>query len=96
MFYKVYVLHQLQLYKIPPCTPSTGMNCSEKAIMLYILFCFLSHKAVEDIGKTGCICILDVDMQGVKSIKKTTLSPRYIFVQPPSMGILVGHAILVL
>ena len=35
--------------------------------------------------KTGKICVLDIDMQGVKSVKKTDLNPRYIFIQPPSL-----------
>ena len=49
-----------------------------------------SKKAVEDVAKQRLICILDIDVQGVKSIKKSTLSPtpRYIFVQPPNMEIL--------
>ncbi|XP_075710868.1 guanylate kinase-like [Rhinoderma darwinii] len=34
------------------------------------------------------ICILDIDMQGVKSIKKTDLNPLYISIQPPSVQIL--------
>jgi guanylate kinase len=28
---------------------------------------------------------LDIDMQGVQSVKKTSLQPRYIFIQPPSL-----------
>ena len=36
----------------------------------------------------GLICILDIDIQGVKSIKETNISCNYIFVQPPSMEIL--------
>ena len=36
----------------------------------------------------GLICILDIDIQGVKSIKETDISCNYIFVQPPSMEIL--------
>lgn len=32
--------------------------------------------------------MLDIDMQGVQSVKKTELNPKYIFVQPPSMEIL--------
>lgn len=36
------------------------------------------------------ICVLDVDLQGVRSIKKTDLRPIYIFVQPPSLDVLVG------
>ena len=40
-------------------------------------------------AKTGRICILDIDSEGVKSIKKTTLNPRYIFIEPPSIEALV-------
>lgn len=35
------------------------------------------------------ICILDVDIQGVRRIKETDLNPIYISIQPPSMEILV-------
>lgn len=35
------------------------------------------------------ICVLDVDLQGVRNIKKTDLQPIYIFVQPPSLEVLV-------
>ncbi|KAI9323672.1 guanylate kinase [Dichotomocladium elegans] len=47
-----------------------------------------SIKAVEDVVKAGKVCMLDIDMQGVKLVKKTSLNPRYIFVQPPSLEIL--------
>ncbi|KAL0084899.1 guanylate kinase [Phycomyces blakesleeanus] len=47
-----------------------------------------SIKSVEDVVATGKVCMLDIDMQGVQSVKKTNLNPRYIFVQPPSMEIL--------
>jgi len=30
------------------------------------------------------MCILDIDVQGVKQIKQTSLEPRLIFVKPPS------------
>jgi len=43
-----------------------------------------SIQAVEDVSKAGSICILDIDMQGVKSVKKTELAPQYIFIAPPS------------
>jgi guanylate kinase len=32
--------------------------------------------------------VLDIDMQGVQSVKHTNLKPRYIFIQPPSLEIL--------
>ncbi|XP_002737679.1 guanylate kinase-like isoform X2 [Saccoglossus kowalevskii] len=44
-----------------------------------------SKKAVEDVLSKQKICILDIDMQGVKNVKQTNLKPRYIFIKPPSM-----------
>lgn len=44
--------------------------------------------AVQRVRDKGLICILDIDIQGVKSIKETDISCNYIFVQPPSMEIL--------
>ncbi|XP_070570331.1 guanylate kinase-like isoform X2 [Ptychodera flava] len=44
-----------------------------------------SKKAVEDVLEQKKICILDIDMQGVKSVKQTNLKPRYIFIRPPDM-----------
>lgn len=42
-------------------------------------------KAVEDVAKAGKTCILDIDMQGVKSVKNTDLNARYLFLSPPSI-----------
>ncbi|XP_029004727.1 guanylate kinase 1b isoform X1 [Betta splendens] len=47
-----------------------------------------SKAAIEDVQAKNLICILDVDIQGVKRIKETDLNPIYIFIQPPSMEIL--------
>jgi len=47
-----------------------------------------SKKAVEDVLASGRICALDVDIQGVLSLKKTSLNPIYLFIKPPSMDIL--------
>ncbi|ABN67140.1 guanylate kinase (GUK1) [Scheffersomyces stipitis CBS 6054] len=44
-----------------------------------------SIKAVKDVADTGKICLLDIDMQGVKSVKKTDLNARYLFLSPPSI-----------
>lgn len=44
-----------------------------------------SKKAVEEVLKSGRICTLDVDIQGVINLKKTDLNPVYVFVKPPSM-----------
>ena len=34
--------------------------------------------------KSGKICILDIDVQGVRKVKESHLHPRYIFIAPPS------------
>lgn len=43
---------------------------------------------MEDVVAQGKVCMLDIDMQGVISVKKTSLNPKYIFVQPPTFEIL--------
>lgn len=48
-----------------------------------------SKAAIEDMQAQNLICILDVDIQGVRRIKETDLNPIYISIQPPSMDILV-------
>lgn len=54
--------------------------------------CLLSSSkaAVRAVQAMNRICVLDVDLQGVRNIKKTDLRPIYIFVQPPSLDVLVG------
>ncbi|XP_073532986.1 guanylate kinase [Phyllobates terribilis] len=47
-----------------------------------------SKVAVQAVQAQNQICILDIDMQGVKNIKKTDLNPIYISIQPPSVQIL--------
>ena len=46
--------------------------------------------AVGVVQSTGKICILDVEVNGVKNIKNTDLNARYFFVQPPSIEALVS------
>ncbi|XP_007438939.1 guanylate kinase [Python bivittatus] len=47
-----------------------------------------SKAAIQAVQAQNQICILDIDMQGVKNIKKTDLNPIYISVQVPSIEIL--------
>lgn len=47
-----------------------------------------SIKAVDDVAKQNRICILDIDMQGVKSVKASHLNARYLFLSPPSIDAL--------
>lgn len=55
---------------------------------------FPSKSAVEDVQAQNLICILDVDIQGVRRIKETDLNPIYISIQPPSLEILVLKKII--
>lgn len=42
--------------------------------------------AVKDVAeKQKKTCILDIDMQGVKSVKKSDLNARFLFIAPPSI-----------
>ncbi|XP_058409827.1 guanylate kinase isoform X1 [Diceros bicornis minor] len=47
-----------------------------------------SKAAVRAVQAMNRICVLDVDLQGVRNIKKTDLRPIYISVQPPSLEVL--------
>ena len=44
-----------------------------------------SIKAINDVKNTGKVCVLDLEVNGVKSLKKLDLGAKYIFIQPPSM-----------
>lgn len=47
-----------------------------------------SHRAVQEVQDQGRICILDVEVEGVKHLKKTDLHPHFVFLKPPSLSIL--------
>lgn len=45
-----------------------------------------SLEAVQKVQKSGKICVLDIDMQGVIQIKKApNLKPVGVFIKPPSI-----------
>lgn len=44
-----------------------------------------SIAAVERVKSQGKVCILDIDIQGVQSVKKSSLVAKYVFISPPSM-----------
>ena len=47
-----------------------------------------SKRAVQTVLSSGRICALDVDIEGVRNLKKTDLNPIYCFVKPPSLEVL--------
>lgn len=44
-----------------------------------------SFQAIRDIQSQGKICILDIDVQGVRTVKTSDLSCRYLFIAPPTI-----------
>ncbi|CAG8789764.1 236_t:CDS:2, partial [Acaulospora morrowiae] len=44
--------------------------------------------AVRDVIAQGKVCILDIELEGVKAVKKTNLNARFLFVAPPSLEVL--------
>ncbi|XP_059047028.1 guanylate kinase isoform X2 [Achroia grisella] len=44
-----------------------------------------SKQAVADVRRTGKICVLDIEIEGVKQVKTTDLNPLLVFVMPPSI-----------
>jgi len=47
-----------------------------------------SFQTVRQVEQEGRRCILDIEAQGVRQIKRTALNPVYLFVSPPSMTVL--------
>ena len=47
-----------------------------------------SKAAVEDVQKVGKICILDIDVQGVRNVKGCGLDAKYLWIEAPSMEVL--------
>eukprot|EP00188_Purpureofilum_apyrenoidigerum_P001619 Plantae.Rhodophyta-Purpureofilum_apyrenoidigerum.ctg19073.p1 GENE.Plantae.Rhodophyta-Purpureofilum_apyrenoidigerum.ctg19073~~Plantae.Rhodophyta-Purpureofilum_apyrenoidigerum.ctg19073.p1 ORF type:complete len:189 (+),score=50.09 Plantae.Rhodophyta-Purpureofilum_apyrenoidigerum.ctg19073:220-786(+) len=43
-----------------------------------------SKAAVEKVGADGRVCVLDIDVQGCRSVRKAELPAKFIFIAPPS------------
>lgn len=44
-----------------------------------------SKAAVNAVQAEGKVCVLDIEVEGVKQVKLTDLNPLFVFVKPPSM-----------
>jgi len=45
-----------------------------------------SKKMIAEMGDLGKVVVLDIEMEGVKQIKKSSIPARFVFIQPPSMA----------
>ncbi|KAF9980404.1 hypothetical protein BGZ65_005145, partial [Modicella reniformis] len=41
-----------------------------------------SKDALQDVANSGKVCILDIDLQGVRRVRESGLQARYIFIRP--------------
>lgn len=55
-----------------------------------------SKNAIKKIQEEGKICILDIEIEGVKNIKKTNLNANFVFIKPPSLEILVKQFLIII
>jgi guanylate kinase len=44
-----------------------------------------SKKAVENVQKQGKVCVLDIEIEGVKQVRNSNLNPILVFIKPPSI-----------
>ena len=46
--------------------------------------CWVHAQAVEDVASAGKCCVLDIDVQGARLVRKSKLRAIFVFVAPPS------------
>lgn len=46
---------------------------------------FNSEKSVLAVQRNGKVCVLDIDVEGVKQLKNSELNPLLVFIMPPSI-----------
>lgn len=47
--------------------------------------CCYSKQAVKCVQNQGKVCVLDIEIEGVKQIRNSDLNPILIFINPPSL-----------
>lgn len=57
-------------------------NCNN-FIRLFLDIC--SKAAVEAVQKQGKVCVLDIEIEGVKQVRVSHLNPILVFIEPPSL-----------
>lgn len=48
-------------------------------------FFSFSKKSVENVQRHGKVCVLDIEIEGVKQVRNTSLNPILVFIEPPSI-----------
>ncbi|TGZ85693.1 guanylate kinase [Ascodesmis nigricans] len=45
-----------------------------------------SRSAIQSVLDSGRVCVLDIELEGVKQVKQTEIEARFVFVAPPSLA----------
>lgn len=53
--------------------------------MISIVLIFRSKQSVRNVQQQGKVCVLDIEIEGVKQIRLSDLNPILVFINPPSM-----------
>lgn len=52
-----------------------------------VVFCLThSKQSVRNVQQQGKVCVLDIEIEGVKQIRNTDLNPLLVFIMPPSLA----------
>eukprot|EP00960_Hanusia_phi_P006410 183832-Hanusia_phi.AAC.1 len=70
---------------LPPSSPPPSFPCRHFARRTLLTENSCSQ-SVEKVIRDGKICILDIDVQGVRACRKKNLEAAYVFVTPPSLA----------
>lgn len=73
------------------CVQPSGVNVSVRLSYMSsnqfngINFLLHSKQAVRNVRNAGKVCVLDIEIEGVKQVRASDLDPVLVFVMPPSI-----------
>ncbi len=73
-----------QQFLVETCTERGLKNYHRKNFSKLFQFLF-SKRAVENVQKHGKVCVLDIEIEGVKQVKNSHLNAIFVFIDPPSI-----------
>lgn len=69
-------------YASVPMAENTDQNCRFHP---HFNKCDFSKQSVRTVQHLGKVCVLDIEIEGVKQIRNSDLNPILVFINPPSM-----------
>lgn len=69
---------------LPPSSPLTFLFLSARSAQFGSNNYGTSKATIEEQTAKGQVVVLDIEMEGVKQVKKSSIEARYVFISPPS------------